>query len=388
MKSRINLLLLLLTVSFVAVLILNPAAPVQAYNEYRALSAPMLSDNEAGALGAVLCVMSPGCLNNGDSVVFRLPYGLVWSRQGENDTPMTNSDWVKDGSDLAGNYYGQRGALENPGNHILVPQMLGGDDNALYDVELEVTMLSEREIRVQIIGEPSPQDDAFMYIHPKYVWVGEGYYGQVNLVADAPLNSGFPDGTITIAHVNVIGGTVSVNVTGVDTFRDKEEITLRITEAAHSGLIAKNESVKLELPSGFTWSNMQSITTIKGDKDYVDSFITIRTNENELIMDVGGVSESVTSIEFKVTINAAYKVFARPGVVIVKASGASDVSPSRLWAGEYNPYDLNEDGDTNILDLLYLSQLINDGCNYEETDVNFDGRVDLLDLLTVAQNMY
>jgi hypothetical protein len=58
--------------------------------------------------------------------------------------------------------------------------------------------------------------------------------------------------------------------------------------------------------------------------------------------------------------------------------------------GEYNPYDLNGDGSTDILDLLLLNQLLNQvpvGDN-EIADANYDGKIDILDLLIVAQNIY
>lgn len=107
-------------------------------------------------------------------------------------------------------------------------------------------------------------------------------------------------------------------------------------------------------------------------------------------MDVSGESKNATSFEFKVTINVDNRIFARPGVVVVKVSGTSKVSPSRLWVGEYNPYDLNGDGSTDILDLLLLNQLLNQvpvGDN-EIADANYDGKIDILDLLIVAQNIY
>jgi hypothetical protein len=409
MKLRRNLLPLLLTMSFLIALILTSISPAFALSEnytlsspgvrdlpdpkgiffpptngYTVLSFPRVADNEVGAFGTVFLRVIAGCLKDGDIVSFRLPDGLVWSKSGMEDTPMTNSDWAKV-SDNYNNAYGQM-----DGNYILVPQAYSGDDNALDNVDLEVTMLSEREIRVQIIGEPSSEYNAYLYIFPKHVWVEEGYSGRVNLIAEAPPSSGFPSDTIAIGDVNFNGGRVSVSVTSVDTFRDNDEITLRVTEVSAGCLNPRSESLKLKLPSGFAWSNVNRIQTIWGDSDFVKNGITINIDEDELIMDVSGESESATNIEFKVTINVDNRVFARPGVVVVKVSGASSVSPSRLWVGEYNPYDLNGDESTDILDLLLLNQLLNDapvGDN-EKADVNYDGKIDILDLLTVAQNIY
>ena len=124
--------------------------------------------------------VTAGCLKDGDTVAFRLPIGLVWSKAGLENTPMTDSDWAK----FSSGYNNAYGRMD--GNYILVPQIYSGDDNALNNVDLEVTMISEREIRVEIIGEPSPEDDAYLYIYPRHVWVEEGYSGSVNLIAEAP----------------------------------------------------------------------------------------------------------------------------------------------------------------------------------------------------------
>lgn len=404
MKPRRNLLPLLLTMSFLTALILvsispacalsdytlsSPGAgdlpePKAACGQYNVLSVPIVADNEAGAFGTVFLRVTAGCLKDGDTVAFRLPIGLVWSKAGLENTPMTDSDWAK----FSSGYNNAYGRMD--GNYILVPQIYSGDDNALNNVDLEVTMISEREIRVEIIGEPSPEDDAYLYIYPRHVWVEEGYSGSVNLIAEAPPTSGFPSDTIAIGDVNINGGRVSVSLSSVDTFRDNDEITLRVTEVSAGCLNPGSESLKLKLPSGYAWSNVNRITTIWGDSDFVKDSITINIDEDELIMDVSGESKNATSFEFKVTINVDNRIFARPGVVVVKVSGTSKVSPSRLWVGEYNPYDLNGDGSTDILDLLLLNQLLNQvpvGDN-EIADANYDGKIDILDLLIVAQNIY
>jgi hypothetical protein len=169
MKPRRNLLPLLLTMSFLTALILvsispacalsdytlsSPGAgdlpePKAACGQYNVLSVPIVADNEAGAFGTVFLRVTAGCLKDGDTVAFRLPIGLVWSKAGLENTPMTDSDWAK----FSSGYNNAYGRMD--GNYILVPQIYSGDDNALNNVDLEVTMISEREIRVEIIGEPS-----------------------------------------------------------------------------------------------------------------------------------------------------------------------------------------------------------------------------------------
>ena len=413
MKFKGNLLSLLLSMSFLAALILIFAVPTFASSGasseniavsvsgarglpggsgsipptpgYEISSIPVVSDNEAGAMGTVKLSVAEGQLKDGDMVFFRLPDGLIWSGSRlEEDIPMTDSDWTQFSS-LNDNAYGQQ-----LGNYILVPQTFSGEDNALYDVELEVTMLSEREIKVQVIGEPSSGNYACLLIYPKCVWVKEGFFGRVNLEARAPDTSGFPGGIIPIADVSYNWGTVSVNLFSVDTFWKNDEVAFRVTEEYAGCLNPKNDSLVLKLPSGFTWSDLCKVKTVYGDKDFVENGITIKVDEDKLSMDVTSESVWATSFEFKVTINVADRVFARPGVVIVRVSGASNTTPSKLWVGEYNPYDQNGDKATNILDLILVNQLINKtpvGEN-EKADVNYDGRIDILDLLTVAQNIF
>ena len=49
-----------------------------------------------------------------------------------------------------------------------------------------------------------------------------------------------------------------------------------------------------------------------------------------------------------------------------------------------NPYDVNEDGIVNILDLTFVASRL--GQNDPKADVNGDDTVNILDLVLVAQN--
>ncbi len=119
-------------------------------------------------------------------------------------------------------------------------------------------MLSEREIKLQVVGEPSSRHDAFLDIFPRHVWVEDGYSGTVDLIAEAPGVSGFPSGAMTIAKVIDIKDEVNIAVSSTNSFNENDEIIICVTEATAGSLNAKNESLKLKLPSGFAWSNVNS----------------------------------------------------------------------------------------------------------------------------------
>ncbi len=115
MKLRRKLLSLLMTMSFLIALILPTATPALAFGEYKVFSAPRVSDNDVCVLGTVFLFVIAGSLSDGDIVSLRLPSGLVWSKVGMKDTPMTKSDWERDGNDMYSAVYGQKGTLSNPG---------------------------------------------------------------------------------------------------------------------------------------------------------------------------------------------------------------------------------------------------------------------------------
>ena len=364
MKLKRKALSILVTLSFLVCMLVPMAAPAGAATGYSVLSAPNVDDDTTTALGTVFAQVTAGGLEKGDTMTFRLPGDFVWAKAGTDDTRM--SDWSGEFLPNGDILYGEAG-----GNHILIPEAYSGDANGLYDDEmgdemLEVTMISDKEVKVEVTGEPARGDDCYFYIYPKNVFVADGFDGAIELIFDAPGASGFADGSVTVGYVS--GGEVTISVSSVDSFSDEDEVTFRITEDTAGALDDERESLKLRLPSGFVWGNSARIKTIWGDTE-LEAFLkekdgALKIDEDELIFNLSGFggTKKATSIELKIDIIVDDESDARTGDIIAKVSGKSDITPSELTVGVYGTYEatIEVDGDVPTVYAGMLEQVIAD----------------------------
>ncbi|TEB17725.1 hypothetical protein Psfp_00217 [Pelotomaculum sp. FP] len=345
MKLKRKALSILMTLCFLAAMIVPTATPAFASGDFTPLSAPNVDDGVVTALGGVLVKITAGSLQEGHSINFSLPSDFVWVKASgtDSDDVMTGSDWS---GTVSGSTYSYGQKAQN-GNYIEIPEKYAGDNNGLYGVDLKVKQISDKEISVTVDGEPSSGDEYFLYVYPKKIWVEDGYDGTIDLVATRPNNSGFPKGTVTIG--NVTGGEVAVSVSGEDSFTDSDEITFRVTEDTAGSLSEDDESLIIKLPSGFTWAatgggddiTVSADNIIWGDERaaFLDG-ITITCDEDELTIGIENESNEATSFEFDVKINVDDETDAKTGEITAKLSGDSDVTPSELVVGAYGTYDV------------------------------------------------
>jgi hypothetical protein len=359
-KLKRKALSILVTLSFLVCMLVPMAAPAGAATGYSVLSAPNVDDDTTTALGTVFGQVTAGGLEKGDTMTFRLPGDFVWAKAGTDDTRM--SDWSGEILPNGDTLYGEAG-----GNHILIPEVYSGDANGLAGDEnmLEVTMISDKEVKVEVTGEPARGDDCYFYIYPKNVFVADGFDGAIELIFDAPGASGFADGSVTVGYVS--GGEVTISVSSVDSFSDEDEVTFRITEDTAGALDDERESLKLRLPSGFVWGNSaNSIKTIWGDTELEDALNAgaLEIDEDELIFNLSGFggTKKATSIEMKIDIIVDDESDARTGDIIAKVSGKSDITPSELTVGVYGTYEatIEVDGDVPTVYAGMLEQVIAD----------------------------
>ena len=363
MKLKRKALSILLTLSFLVCMLVPMAAPAGAATGYSVLSAPNVDDDKTTALGTVFAQVTAGGLEKGDTMTFRLPGDFVWAQAGTKDTAMTNDDWAGRILDNDNTLYGQE-----DGNYILIPKVYSGDDNGLAgDVNmLEVTMISDKEVKIEVTGTPDSGNDCYFYIYPKNIFVADGFDGAIKLIFDEPGGSGFADGSVTVGYVS--GGEVTISVSSVDSFSDEDEVTFRITEDTAGALDDERESLKLRLPSGFVWGNSaNSIKTIWGDKNLEEALKkpgALKIDEDELIFNLSGFggTKKATSIELKIDIIVDDESDARTGDIIAKVSGKSDITPSELTVGVYGTYEatIEVDGDVPTVYAGMLEQVIAD----------------------------
>ncbi len=360
MKLKRKALSILVTLSFLVCMLVPMAAPAGAATGYSVLSAPNVDDGKTTALGTVFAQVTAGGLETGDTMTFRLPGDFVWAEAGTDDTRM--SDWSGQILPNGDTLYGEAG-----GNHILIPEVYSGDANGLAGDEnmLEVTMISDEEVKVEVTGEPARGDDCYFYIYPKNVFVADGFDGAIEMIFDAPGASGFADGSVTVGYVS--GGEVTISVSSVDSFSDRDSVTFRITEDTAGAFEDESESLKLRLPSGFVWGNSyNSLQTIWGDKDLEEELKdgALEIDEDELIFNLAKFegTDEATSIELKIDIVVDDETDAKTGDIIAKVSGKSDITPSELTVGVYGTYDatIEVDGDVPTIYAGMLEQVIAD----------------------------
>ncbi|OPZ75565.1 MAG: hypothetical protein BWY80_00096 [Firmicutes bacterium ADurb.Bin456] len=384
MKLKRKALSILVTLSFLVCMLVPMAAPAGAATGYSVLSAPNVDDNDVWALGTVFSQVTAGGLEQGDTMTFRLPGDFVWSKAGTKDTRMTNwSGEVLANGDVR---YGEKN-----GNYILLPKYYAGDENGLVTEGwgagmLEFTMISDKEVKVEIKGEPQSGQDCFFYIYPKNIFVADGFDGAIEMIFDSPGGSGFADGSVTVGYVS--GGKVTVSVSSVDSFSERDSVTFRITEDTAGAYEKKDESLKLRLPSGFVWGNsFNDMKTIWGDKNLETALRAgaLKIDGDELIFNLANYagSKDAVSLELKIDIVVDDETSAKTGDIIAKISGKSDLTPSELKVGVYGTYDaeIKVVGDVPTVYAGQLEQVIADiAINEAVADSIVKGRTLTLEL--------
>jgi hypothetical protein len=368
-KLKRKAISILVTLSFLVCMLVPMAAPAAAATNYTVLQAPNVDDDSVRALGTVFAQVVAGGLEKGDTMTFRLPSDFVWSQANTKDKRMTGTDWagviVENPQDPTKGYtrYG-----EGNGNYIQIPNEYLGNTNGLAgDVDMfDITMISDKEVKLEVTGTPSSGNDCYFYIYPKNIFVADGFDGAIEMVFDSPGDSGFADGSVTVGYVS--GGQVTVSVSSVDSFSDSDEVTFRITEDTADAFECKNESLKFRLPSGFVWGSDYRINTVWGDEgNTLEEALNdgaLKVDEDEIFFNLANFegTKKATSIELKIDVVVDDETSAKTGDIIAKISGKSDITPSELKVGVYGTYDstIKVDGDVPTVYAGQLEQVIAD----------------------------
>lgn len=347
MKRARKVVSILVTLAMLIGLLIPAAGPAAAATDvYTTLKAPAVDDDTVAELGTVFAHFTAGQLKHGDSVTFRLPSDFIWLNETSTDTAMTSGDWNKES--VVGSAY-QYGSAHN---YVEVPFKYAGDNNGLAaSGMLKFTQVSDKEVKMEVTGYPSAGDDCYFYLYAGRVWVDGGYTGEVPVVFEAPSTSGFARGSVPIGTVS--GGAVNITASSVDSFSDRDQVKIRITEDRAGALSDDSESLKFKLPNGFVWSNIASVDVIWGDSrldlaTLTDGKVDKSTGNGELEIDkdeltlnlpAGFATTEATSIEIAVDVVVDDETKAKHGEVIAKISGDTDATPSELKVGNYGEYD-------------------------------------------------
>lgn len=324
-------------------------APFGAFaSDIKVLRTPVVNDGENGSLGAVFFDLTAGQLKAGDTCTIRLPEDFVFAKAGTKDTPMTNSDWAS----VSGQVYGKDNIYGQPnGNYFKIPEKYLDNVNAFYGTGgLDIEQVSDKEIKVTVVGSLNASQNAYLYLYLDSIFVDDGFDGDIDLAVNAPSDSGFKSGTITVARVS--SGAVDLEVTDAPTFSDSATTTIRVQESVPGSLEGKADSLKFRLPSGFEWGSVQNVNVFWGQANvaadlasYIEDSFKVDDDDLKLNLPAGFKSSDAIAFEVKVGITVEDETDAKLGDVIARVTGKSTYNQNELIVGKYGEYDITIEAD-------------------------------------------
>ncbi|MEW6458990.1 MAG: copper amine oxidase N-terminal domain-containing protein [Bacillota bacterium] len=300
-KIRSKKFTILLTLIFVLGIMLPLAGPAAAGTSYSAVSVPTV---QAGTglydqtLGSVIVKIDP--IERGThTAIFSLPSGFEFH----------------DGS-------------IGPGDELDNVTVVAVKNAAANDFTATVTATElKNEFRVDIEWQSDIKADVQFRIAMTDVKVPSSASGDVTLRVEK-IEGLLLDGQVVVAKASK--GAVTLTVIDAPTISEGGSgvVTIRIRENVAGALEEATESLKLTLPSGFTWSDAD----INGD----DLEAAVGSNARNLIVTKSG-SNYPTFLTLTATIEADDSK-AKFGDVVATVGGKSKASPSSLVVAKYVDY--------------------------------------------------
>jgi len=226
---------------------------------------------------------------------------------------------------------------------VYVPNSVGGTDNAVTDADIDS---NGRVVRISIAGDGSgnpgriivrsANDGSSTYIGGIRLDIPSGVTGEVTATMSAPSSQIFSGGSVVLCKVGT--GTVTLaaeNVPNISSSGGSIGI-IDVKEGVAGALASGNNSVKLTLPNGFTWSSYDIGTLYWGSEDGLDFDLDDSDRTLKITVDS---SRNVPGTFF--TIAASVEVdesVAKTGDVKVTISGDSSISPSEIIVARYGEF--------------------------------------------------
>lgn len=166
---------------------------------YQNLRNPVVADNGVRELGLVFARFTAGQLQQGDSVIFRLPRDFIWTAAApgsDGNTAsaevQTTAEWNTTVVDAA--YSSIRYGTVN---YVEVPATYSGNANGLFqgaEKVLAFSRINDEEVKMEVFGKPTLGQECVFYIYFKRIHVPGGYNGEIPVRFLAPAGSGFAGG--------------------------------------------------------------------------------------------------------------------------------------------------------------------------------------------------
>ncbi|MCG9967939.1 copper amine oxidase N-terminal domain-containing protein [Pelotomaculum terephthalicicum JT] len=229
---------------------------MQAFAEsvvYKPVTVKVVKDNKVNELGSIFAKFPAGRLQKYDIVIFRLPSGFIWTttdldsnKNAAARSAQTTEQWNSIVYDSDFIKYGTK-------NYILVPSKDSGNDNGFYQGNkpiLSFTSLNEREVRMEVIGEPDPQEECYFYLYPKRIFVAGGDAGDIGITIDIPDDPDYA--TNNNADVNL---ECTDAVTVYAGLKGQKIGVIKLTKNATSKII-NGTTFTLQLPPNVRWEKL------------------------------------------------------------------------------------------------------------------------------------
>jgi hypothetical protein len=316
LKLKRKVLSILVTMSMLLMLLVPLAGVASASGEIDALTVPVVTDTTNQTLGAIKVTVDAGSISAGDVILFKITggydYGSAFS------TSVTSSSVA---------------------NGVYVPATIDSDGTLNGLTNVSITVLDPNdEVQITANAAQSLANDFVFYIYMKDVDVAEGTSADNVVTFSGPTNTGFPKGTVTNATVTSTG-MVELAVSGADTSNDIFTFDLRLQETIAGSLKVDGETLKLKLPAGYEWDNVDpAIDLLWGDATG-PSLDYIFDNEELTVVNTGYATSSasawdLTGFTFFVSDDSLVKA----GAINAKITGETDTDITTAKVGTYGDF--------------------------------------------------
>ena len=175
--------------------------------------------------------------------------------------------------------------------------------------------------------------------------------------------------TTTTIEVPIIAG-VSLEVVGDDALSTKDVV----------------EGVSYTLKVTNTGNMMDTVSLAASAEVGIEGSVLGSFSENSIVLEAGAAAE--------VTLTVAGDLFTEPGdypITVTATSGTDSMMTAEITTTTTiempTPWDVNDDGIVNILDLVLVADQLGESGEDLKGDVNGDGTVNILDLVLVASHL-
>jgi len=340
-----------------AAVLMTPAQAVQAASPIEATGVPTIADDQVSNLGAIKLTVPAGSLRAGHSVIFKLPSDV--------DFPST--------ARVSADVYGYNGtsnvnAPSGINNYFLVPEYSEGTtQNGITSNDLQVVSIDandEIQLQLKAGSNQSMTHDAVIYFRMDQVSVKDGFSGPVDVTVEAPSNSGFPYGKVTVAQVG--SGDVILSTTDTQTGNNTFSFNLRIKETLANALESGDETLKLKLPDGFVWDSISDKNVINNSTGLIygsTAKFSFNEDENELEINLDEVNGSAVSSSNNGSanpslwdLNLSFRVDDESridsGDIMAKIYGETSVDAKELKVGQYGDFGVKVYAEEDIPTIL------------------------------------